>query len=280
MYVAFYYEYGEIPEVGTGHYWRSQAISSELIRRGHRVTHISESSKLTDDVDILVIDHVHSQADLIELAHSMQIKTVLIDGQPEDADLTNTSISAFYNPKAQHRGIEHIAFTKCQNWIRYKPSTKSRTVFVGMGGFDACMHAELVLNVLDRMGVNAIVAKSINHPNFKERYSRVEIFNEENYYNAFSECVMAITNGGLTLFQALHYGLPCLALAQYEHQKNNISQVAHCCIPIEPDEGIIETRVGELLNNEYQRQSLSLMAQHHVDGKGIDRICKIIEDLR
>jgi len=279
MQVAFFCEYGKIPEVGTGHYWRSQVISKELQRRGHETFWVVPQND-PPKADVLVIDHVHSQSDLILRAKELDIKIALIDGTPEDAAQTDASVSAFYNSEAQHKGIEYIAFPKCPSWIRYKPDTKSRTVFIGMGGFDASNFADILLKVLDKMQVNAIVAKSINHPDFTQKYSRVEMFREENYYDAFHECVIGITNGGLTLFQALHYGLPCLALSQYPHQQNNIDKVAACCVPIEPDEGIIELKAKELLEHEGRRRYLSLMGQTKVDGKGVDRICSIIEGLR
>ena len=91
---------------------------------------------------------------------------------------------------------------------------------------------------------------------------------------------MGIINGGLTFFQALFYGLPTLAIPQYEHQQTNIDYLKHCCIPTKLDKDDIVKKIGWLIDNEYHRKSLSLLSMHHVDGKGANRICKLIEDLK
>lgn len=278
MQIVFYCEHGEIEEVGTGHYWRTKAIGKELSNRGHSTKWIGSDDDI--DADVLVIDDVRKQTDIILRAKDAGTKVMLIDGVAEDVPLVDASISAIFNDAAKHTGIGYMAFPKCSALERYRPDTKHTNIFVGLGGFDARNLAEKVLKILDKMKVNAIVAKSINHPDFREQFGRVEIFDEENYYNAFHESIIGITNGGLTLFQAMHYGLPCIAMAQYPHQQRNIDKVAGSCISIGSDEGIIETEVSALLRSELQRKYLSSRAQQVVDGRGIDRICSIIEELR
>jgi len=278
MHVAFFCEYGQKDNIGTGHLYRSKEIARLLEQRGHKTSFL-ENGVLIAGPDVLVIDHMYSQADLIAKAKSAGMQVVLIDGASEDVNLVDASISAFANRKAFYRGVKYMAFPITRMWHRYLTSKKSNTVFVGMGGFDRNNHAQIVLEVLDKLNLNAIVAKSINHPNFKDTFSRVEMFEEENYYDAMHECLIGITNGGLTLFQSLYFGLPCIAVPQYEHQKTNIGYVSHCCEPCEPDPKLLEERIKWLVGNEYHRESLSRLAQNYVDGKGPARICKIIEDL-
>jgi spore coat polysaccharide biosynthesis predicted glycosyltransferase SpsG len=110
-----------------------------------------------------------------------------------------------------------------------------------------------------------------------KKFNNVEIFTDDNYYDAMNECLMGITNGGLTLVQALQFGLPTIALAQYEHQTKNIRLFPEGCV-----EGSLDNLgglVSDLFANEYKRESLSRFARHYVDGKGVDRVCNLIEDL-
>lgn len=277
MEISFYCERGQKPEIGTGHYWRSKAIVKELIKRGHKTSFI-EDDVIMNGPDIMVIDHIHSKKDVISRAKASGMKVVLIDGHPDDVKLADTSISAVVNPAATHTGIDYMAFSNTTE--RYNPRKKGKTVFVSMGGFDANNLAELVLRALQDTGLYAVVTKSNNHPDFTKKFKHVVIFDEENYYNAMNECIIGIVNGGLTLFQTLHYGLPCIAIPQYEHQSKNIAAVpSGCLIKSEPVEHMIREKVRWLMRSEYRREVMSVFAQDKVDGLGVSRICDIIEEV-
>ena len=281
MKIAFFYECGKIDEIGTGHKYRSREIGKTLEKNGHDIEYIDQKNvAMNKNWDVLVIDHMTSQAEIIQKAKRSGTKVVLIDGSLDDVDMVDLSISSFVNPKAQYRGIKYTVFPACREWVKYRPYMSSKTIFIGVGGFDAGNIAEFILNILDEMSINAIVAKSINHRDFREDFSRVEMFDEENYYDAMHECAIGITNGGLTLFQALHYGLPSIAIPQYKHQQINIDYVQHCCLPSKRDKKDIMNKIEWLMGNEYYRKSLSMLAMHHVDGKGTKRICSLIEGLR
>jgi len=278
MRIAFYYESGPIHEIGTGHKYRSHEIGGELKKRGHKVEYTSDDI-VVEGWDVLVIDHMHSKKSMIERAKSAGIKVVLIDGDNEDALLVNLSISAFVNKNAKHIGNKFLVFPIHNTWNKYKHDTKSKTVFVGMGGFDANNIANFVLGVLDKMNINAIVAKSINHSNLTDKFNRAIIFKEDNYFDAMKECVISITNGGLTFFQSLFYGMPTIPISQYEHQNNNIRFLEHCCVPIKKNEDDLKEKIKWLMESEYYRESLSMLAKYYVDGKGAKRICSLIEEL-
>lgn len=277
MKIAFFYEYGAVNQIGMGHKYRSTFISKELKHRRHEVWTL-EGNPNYDEADLVVIDHIFSQKSLIKELKNKNKKIVLIDGAEEDADLVDLSISPFYNSKAQYGGINYIAVPP--SWgERYRIYNKSNTVFISMGGFDANNYAELAIKVLKELGLNALVVKSINHPDFASLYSNVSIFNGDDLYAAMKDCFMGIVNGGLTLFQSLHYGLPCIAIPQYSHQKDNIEYVQHCCSPAEPNEEDLKMKINWFLNGEQYRNNISKLSQHCVDGKGVQRICELIEKL-
>jgi len=277
MKITLFYESGEIAEIGTGHKYRCLEIAKLLEKNGHDVRFMLDGV-LTSGRDVLVIDHIKSQKSLIARAKHSGMKVVLIDGHPDDTELVDLSISAFVNPKAEYTGVKYMAFPVLnQHWDKYRAGAKSNAVFVGVGGFDYRQMAEVIVSVLQDMELNAVVAKSLNHTDFREKFSRVVVFEEENYYSAMKECVLSITNGGLTLFQSLYYGMPTLPIAQYKHQETNISFVDHCCVPTKLDKAEIKDKVIQLVDNEYQRESLSRLAKYFVDGKGTKRICSLIE---
>lgn len=279
MKISFFFDFGPVKEIGTGHKYRTKVISEELVRRQHKTDIISDGT-ITNDINVLIIDHIKSQKNLILQAKSANIKIVLIDGAAEDVPLVDLSISAFINDAATYKGEKYICIpTNDTYWDKYSVSKKSNNIFVAMGGYDYNNYAELIIKSFQDSEYNLIIAKSINHPNYKEKYPRVEMFEEEDYYTAMRECVMGIVNGGLTLLQCLYFGLPCIAIAQYEHQKDNINAVQHCCLPTEPNETDIKLKAEWFLSNEYYRNDTSRISRHFVDGKGAKRICDLIEGL-
>ena len=277
MNIAFFYEHGQVPEIGTGHKYRCINLMKMLSKRGHSICEMSDLS----EVDVLVVDHAFSQKDIMIKARNLGIKVVLLDGVPGDISFSDISISAFYNSAAEHRGPEHIIIPIPKySWNRYGEGQDSDTVFVGMGGFDANNIAESVIGVLADMGISALVAKSINHHDFDKRFSNVKSFTESNYYTAFKKCKVSITNGGLTLFQALHYGIPTIAIPQYEHQERNISYVDHCCDSINQDNmNDLSCKVETLLSSSQYREAVSDLSQKIIDGHGARRACDMIEGL-
>jgi spore coat polysaccharide biosynthesis predicted glycosyltransferase SpsG len=145
-----------------------------------------------------------------------------------------------------------------------------------MGGYDANNLAETAIQAVKWAGRKALVAKSINHPNWSETYPHVIMFEDKDYYEALRQCVFGITAGGLTLFQALHFGLPCIAIPQYEHQAENIDAVKGSCLRATTQDILLAT---DWMLNRDNRERLSVKARQTVDGKGVQRICNVIEEI-
>lgn len=271
MRISFWYEYGGIEEIGTGHKYRSHLLGSILKERGHKV-HYIEGDAMTIGEDIIVIDHMFPSQDVVNRAKRAARYVIAIDGVCN----ADTTISACVNPDADYTGIKYMAFPTRNSADKYC-GVDSRDVFVGMGGYDHNNYAEFVSEILGRVGYNAVVAKSINHNNVGKGRANVRMFCEDNYYDAMDGCVAAITNGGLTLYQALYYGMPTVAIPQYGHQRDNIDAVSECCVAPTSDSSSIEHCLRLVLKNKHMREDLSRCAQKRVDGLGAERICNIIE---
>lgn len=262
MRIAFYYEYGRVKEIGTGHYYRSRVLANELVLRGHEI--VRPSNKC----DVVVIDHMFSQARLIYELKQRGIKTVLIDGAAEDTDLVDASISVCINRAAKYTGLEYLIIPPIGK-ERYSTG-QSNLVFVSMGGFDYNNYAECVINILGDFGIKAIVTRSINHK------FNADFFEGADFYMAMGRCKIAITAGGLTMFQCLCFGIPTIALAQYEHQKTNIDLVSSACIS--SDTNRLKEDISDLLLYA-DLDDLSIKSQSMIDGKGFLRVCDIVEHI-
>jgi spore coat polysaccharide biosynthesis predicted glycosyltransferase SpsG len=276
MKIAFFYECGKIKEVGAGHKYRSISLATELRKRGHRVE-MPENQNADGDQDVLVVDHVFSQKDLICSAKERGTKVVLVDGAEQDVGIVDESVSCFFNKKAKHTGIRYAVVPRCYAPARFDRSTND-TVFVSCGGFDAGNYTEMILNVLQKNNFKSVVTAGANNKSVVRKFNNAVLFEDDYYYDAMNQCGLAITNGGLTLFQALHFGMPIIAVPQYEYQKDNIDCVSHCCLPAKPNAEDIEEKLKWLESRDLRR-SLGDIARGWVDGQGIDRVCDIIEGL-
>lgn len=277
MNIGFVCESGEIPEIGTGHYYRSKYIINALNARKHNAFFLDKTKKYKE-LDVLVVDDLRSQRDFIIYAKNTykNTKIVLIDGVETDLDVADVSVSAFFNKKSCYRGIKYMVFNPCFDKT-YK-NGPSNHVFVGVGGFDANMLVENIIKALDLCGLQAYVAKSINHEDVCEKFNNAKFFVSEDYYSLMDGCLFGIVNGGLTMYQALHFGLPCIAIPQYDHQKENIHSVKSCCICSDSSIKSLQRLILVLKHNSAYRSMLSEQSKLIVDGKSLSRVCDIIED--
>ena len=279
MKLSFFCERGKMPEIGTGHYYRSIWAIDYLYERGHQAGILMPGEDLSDGIDVLVIDDLRSQRPLMDKARKKGIKVVLIDGVPDDVPYADLSISSCFNPKAEYRGVKYMAFlNRGSRSYNYSESIKD-TVFVSMGGFDANNIAPMVLGVLREFGLKAVVTKSINHSDFSKVFTDISVYEGDDYYHPMSKCEIGVVNGGLTMFQALHFGIPSLTIPQYDHQRNNIKMVESGCILSEPKKKDIRICLNILLKDENYRRYLSKEAQNLVDGDSIKRTCDLIEEI-
>lgn len=275
MKIGFFCDRGEIPEIGTGHFYRSKWTSESMQRRGHEIINIMPGCYLPNNLDALVIDDLRSQRKLADEAKSNGTKVVLIDGIEEDVMIADLTISSCFNPASQYKGVEYMSFLP-RGHREYVPSIHA-SVFVSMGGYDANNIAYTVIDVLKDMGIDAVVTKSINHGDLAA--PGIDVYVGEDYYEPMERCKIGIVNGGLTMFQALHYGLPSLVVPQYDHQLEYVEMVKNGCIVVKHTKDDIQKNINKLLHDADLRRTLSETAQSLVDGRAIERTCDLIEGI-
>lgn len=246
--ISFYYEYGNIPEIGTGHFYRYKVLKEELESRNF---------KESGNSNLVIIDHIFSKKDLINKYKNEGKKIVLIDGAEEDVDLVDLSISAAVNKKSQYRGIDYIIiYTTTKEYI----NNENNLVFVSVGGFDCNNLTDKIVKVVNDCGFKALTTRKVDDADF---------FEGMNYYEAMEKCKFAITNGGLTMFQALHYGIPTISIPQYEHQKLNIELIKDNCFKSDIEN--LKQNIELIKNN--------IKSYKCIDGLGIKRVCDLIEKI-
>lgn len=268
MNIVFFSEINK--DMGLRYKYRAEEIGKTLSN-----VEYTKEDIIMNDWDVLVIDSINRKKGMIDRARQSDTRVVLIDGHADDIELADLSVSAAYNANAQYIGSKYIVVPehKSWNWNRYRPYTKSKIIFVSIDDTELTAN---ILNILDELEINAIITNTnISRDNF----SRIEIFDEEDYYHAMHECILAITDGGMSFLQTLHYGMPTIAIEKNKYHSANIGLLKHCCLESKLNKNEIKDKISCIMNNEYFRKSLSLLSTHFVDGKGAERIRKLIKEL-
>lgn len=97
-------------------------------------------------------------------------------------------------------------------------------------------------------------------------------------------CDFAVSAAGTTLYEFAAGGLPCICFPLYDNQIDNIRRVTDkgCIIPLEWYEQLNEERLKEeivkLHSNVELRSRLSKNGTKWIDGKGAERIARIIKE--
>ena len=99
-----------------------------------------------------------------------------------------------------------------------------------------------------------------------------------NYHEIIANADLAITSGGLSIFEFSAYGIPSIGLPQYEHQLRNIENLSGAGISLLGSNGMNLSRErfmdcqDTIMQDFNLRQSMALKARRSIDGGGVERI--------
>jgi len=122
----------------------------------------------------------------------------------------------------------------------------------------------------------------IESNNLKDRFNIY--VSPSNYHEIIAEADLAITSGGLSIFEFSAYGIPSIALPQYEHQLRTIKNLgdAGICLPGTDNMNLSNEKfrdcIGKLTDDVNYRQSMAMEARKRIDGEGVQRITTLLKD--
>ncbi|MDO3662418.1 PseG/SpsG family protein [Bacillus sp. C28GYM-DRY-1] len=190
--------------------------------------------------------------------------------------------------------ILHPAFQTARN--NYTIKRKCRNIVVALGGSDP---KQLVFKVLAAAGhVPAMKGKNMmfvmgsasphqdavrRQIQKKPQYTVIGQTND--MAGMLKQADAAIVAGGISLYEAICIGVPCLVLSQVEHQTATAKTFAELGAALDLGLGELvsdETltyQISRIISNYPLRLSLHKAGRPLVDGKGIKRVSAILKDL-
>jgi len=178
------------------------------------------------------------------------------------------------------------------NLGKRKINEKVQNILVTLGGSDPFNLTPNILNVLDRIKEDFNITIVIGH--FFDNVSGIEnkvkkmskkvklIYNFSQMANLMLSSDLAITGGGVTLYELAATGTSALAFCLADNQYKNVTGMAEASVMIDMgwgskfDEENFYKKINELLKDYQLRKKMSKSGQKLVDGKGSWRVSKII----
>ena len=105
-----------------------------------------------------------------------------------------------------------------------------------------------------------------------------------NYHEIIANADLAITSGGLSIFEFSAYGIPSIGLPQYEHQLRTIENLSGAGISLLGSNGMNLSRErfmdcqDTIMQDFNLRQSMALKARRSIDGGGVERIMALLKN--
>ena len=258
--ILFRCDAGNIKNLGTGHLMRSIFILNYLKKRikkldyiflcktknkyaiskkillskkikyqsiGHEIKIFSyQESKIINKIkpDIIIFDQLDKPKKTFFNEIDKKTKIITIDSQVEKFEGLDLMINPMNHIIRKQKNIlSGFQYNIISEQI-YKPSKKNKKYknnFISFGGFD-------YKNIVSFVKPIVLKNKHLNffiNSKFKKKFSdldNVNFFDHNNYYKIKSKCCIAIISGGITLIEAIYFGIFTISIPQYKHQLENI----------------------------------------------------------
>ena len=249
---------------------------------------------------LIVMDRLETTDDLIKGVSSSGKKIITFDDYGSGRVFADLAISAIFDDVCAFdnlvRGYEYLVLSKSS--YRPLPIKKDVAKIVAtFGGHDArnlCQFflenssgipdscsVDIILGTCEEPLIQAYI-QYIESKQLGHRF-KLHVF-PESYHKIIANADLAITSGGLSIFEFAAYGVPTIGLPQYEHQLKTIKNLRDAGISLLGSDGMAMSSenfrgsVDKLIHDFNSRNAMSMSARKHIDGGGIDKIIKLLTE--
>jgi len=244
---------------------------------------------------VVVVDMLSGGGKFLKMLRSeaLDLKTITMDDRGEGLKYAMFSINAILETSEATFCGPDYAIISSSSECPLVPRAKVEEVLLCFGGYD---HNGLTVKALKSivgmgkcLNVTALIGSAFHNENelldlaASGKIGRFDIIKETSNIGFFlKRADIGIVSGGLTLFEAMHCGLPTMALCQYEHQVATSARyqkegaVVNLGLGTRIDRSRIGGELESLIDDYPRRAALSKRAAELVDGKGLQRVAEII----
>ncbi|ALB44534.1 UDP-2,4-diacetamido-2,4,6-trideoxy-beta-L-altropyranose hydrolase [Clostridium beijerinckii] len=273
----------------------------KILSKGFRVKLINEDNLINElkciNADMLITDSYSVNEDYFHETKKIFRKTTYIDDTNKhnfDVDfLINQNIDAIdfeYKVNDDTKLLLGTKYLLLRDEFKKMPSKtireKIKDIIITVGGADPYNLTEKVLNYIRELNYNfhIVIGPSFVDTSFVEKLNsdNVKFYHNANMCEIMKKCDMAISACGSTLYELSACGVPTLGIIIAENQNGIASKLNEMGIiknlgwygKINKEEFL--NSINKLANDYELRKSLSNKASKLVDGKGAERIAKVL----
>jgi UDP-2,4-diacetamido-2,4,6-trideoxy-beta-L-altropyranose hydrolase len=249
---------------------------------------------------LIVMDRLETTDDLIKGVSSSEKKIITFDDYGSGRVFADLAISAIFDNVCTFdnlvRGYEYLVLSKSS--YRPLPVRKNVAKIVAtFGGHDARNLCQFFLEnssgIPDSCSVDIILGsckksllqKYIQYIESKQLDHRfkLHVF-PENYHEIIANADLAVTSGGLSIFEFSAYGVPTIGLPQYEHQLRTIENLRDAGISFLGSDGMamssknFKSSLSKMIHDFNCRNTMAMSARKSIDGGGVHRIIKLLTE--
>ncbi len=235
----------------------------------------------------LVIDRLNTEKGYMDILLNHGLKVICYDNYDKSALeaklLINTRkllvgnvIPEYSGPAYQLLRNEVLEYAKRDKKIK----EVGKKVFVHFGGTDPLHILDMAYDVCSNLKEYQFIYVA-----GKGAENRNELFLQtpENFTELLYEADAAIISGGVTMYEAAALGIPMLLINQNEDQKlaagifEKEMKAVNLGLLSETSPAKLRKSLVDLMKDVKYRKTMSLLGKKFVDGKGLNRVCDIIE---
>jgi spore coat polysaccharide biosynthesis predicted glycosyltransferase SpsG len=271
-------------QIGYGHIRRSLALGARLQENGFLVNYIGlseEANKLLPDATakgssvISIFDSITTSQDKVEQEKRAGKVTIALDwfGKEPTPDI-NIGVFKHHTNKTAKREFFGFEYTIIRDDIlKLKSSEHSLNdqVVVCLGGGDLLQQSHTVASSLVRKGYKVVLVQGPLARNIELSSEYEVLINPKNFPEILNLSSWAVTNGGGCLFEAMYLGKPVFVLPQTAEE---VSVAQH----VYSMKAVLGLGFNNLDLVHTDSKIVCANAQKMIDGKGLDRICSLIQD--
>lgn len=266
-----------------------------------------EESKVLKSIDtnLLVIDRLSTDlAWMTDLKSSLK-RVVSMDDVGTGAMVADAVINAILHDiptcESAYLGFDYLVLKG--NSARLKPEVPRKVcrIVVSFGGHDSRNLMEFFLESCQREDMPLTKGTLIELLIGDESKNLVECWTAQagkiairydvtvsilirppDFLERLAKADLAVLSGGLTIFDAVSFGVPCIGLPQYLHQLNTLKTLsAKMAVTLGSSEMRLDLisfarLFDEMMNSQDKRQSLKRIGPSLIDRQGIDRVAAIL----
>jgi len=213
------------------------------------------------------------QADILIDPSLGRVSSQYLDNVNENCHVLTGKHFAIVNPY-------YVSYSK-QASMKRKSTQTIQNVFICLGGGDQSLVLQQLLPLLSDLYFNFYVClKEKSH--FIEKlpldFKRFHFLYNEDIARIMLDCDIGIISGGMLTYEACILGLPSIIYPLNAHQKFHSLQLVSQGAALLCESNDISPKLSSLAQNMQHWHNMSLKAMHCVDGLGIDRIFKNIDE--